>query len=206
VRLAFHLTDARFSNTRSVSLLLKDVKLEFFVPKCEVRVSSQRRETRVFVPKREGRVSSAENELRVSNSKCEPLVSEPCVSELRHKTHIHSPTAKVITEPRSPHPQRFEADLFDPPATDLRDYLTKKMSVHQITPQCSCEQLIIAVLSECHCSFHASKQSVFNWLSAAPVSRSAKRRRSQRKRAFSDMEYPEVTANMVGPSTTPNRT
>ena len=186
-------------------MLLKDVKLEFFVPKCEVRISYQRRETRVFVPKREGRVSSTENELRVSNSKCEPLVSEPCVSELRHKTHIHSPTAKVITEPRSPHPQRFEADLFDPPATDLRDYLTKKMSVHQITPQCCCERLVIMVLSECLCSSHASKQSVFNRLLSTSVSLSAKRCCSRIRRTFSDTEYPEVTANMMGPSMTPKQ-
>ena len=40
----------------------------------------------------------------------------------------------------------------NPPLTDLRDYLTKKMSVHQIAPLCCCERLITTVLSECHCS------------------------------------------------------
>jgi len=111
---------------------------------------------------------------------------------------------EVRAEPESPHPQRLEAGLFNPPPTDLRDYLTKKRSVHQITPQCYSEWLITAVLFECHCSSHGSKQSVFNRLSAVPVSRSAKRRRSRTKRTFFDAENPEVTANMVGPSTTPN--
>jgi len=62
------------------------------------------------------------------------------------------------------------------------------------------------VLFECHCSSHVSKQSVFNQLSAMPTSRSGKRRRSRTKRTFSDMKYPKVTTNMVGPSTTPNMT
>ena len=63
------------------------------------------------------------------------------------------------------------------------------------------------VLSECHCSSHTSKQSVFNRLSAAPVSNLAKRRCSRRKRTFSDTdtEYPDVTSNMVGPSTSPSK-
>ena len=50
-----------------------------------------------------------------------------------------------------------------------------------------------------------SKQSVFKRLSTVPVSRLAKRRRSHKKRTFSDTEYPEVTANMVVPSITPSR-
>jgi len=174
------------------------------MPKCEVRVSPKRHETRVL--KHEGHVSSVENEPRIFNLKREPHFSETCVSELQHKTHVHLPMAKVRAEPGSPYPQKLEAGLFDPPLTDLRDYLTKKRSVHQITPQCCCERLITAVLSECHCSSHVSKQSVFNRLSAALVSRSAKRHRSRTKRTFSDAEYPEVTANMVGPSTTPNKT
>jgi len=88
---------------------------------------------------------------------------------------------------------------------DLRDYLTKKWSAHQITPHCCCEQLIIAVLSECHCSSYTNKQSVFKMLSVALVSRSAKRRCSHKKKTFSDMEYPKVTANMVRLSTTSSR-
>ena len=64
----------------------------------------------------------------------------------------------------------------------------------------------MAVLSECHCSPHASEQSVFNQLSSTPVSRSAKRCHSRPRRTFSDAEYPEVTVNMVGPSTMPNKT
>ena len=34
---------------------------------------------------------------------------------------------------------------------------------------------------------------------------SAKRRRSQKKNSFFDVKYPEVTANTVGPSFTPNK-
>jgi len=62
-------------------------------------------------------------------------------------------------------------------------------------------------LSECQCSLHTSKQSVYNQLSVAPISNSAERRRSRRKRTFfnTDTEYPEVTSNMVGPSTSPSK-
>jgi len=228
VFLEFYLRDAMFSNARSTFFQRHEIcvstpkrgahevrvfeasphrrkvrvssqghETRVFVPKHEVRVSSPRRETHVL--KREGLVSSAENEPHVSNSKREPYVFETCVSKLRHKTHVHSLTAKVRTEPGSPHPQRLEAGLFDPSTTDLRDYLTKKRSVYQITPQCCCEWLITAVLSECHCNSHLSKQSVFNRLSTTPVSCSAKRHRSRKKRTFSDTEYPKVTANMVGP-------
>ena len=44
--------------------------------------------------------------------------------------------------------------------------------------------------------------SILNWLSAAPVSNSAKRRRSHKKKSFSDVEYPEITSNMADPCTT----
>ena len=83
---------------------------------------------------------------------------------------------------------------------DLRDYLTKKRSVHRITPLCCYEQLITTVLSECHC-----KQSMFKRLSSTSISSSAKRHHS-RIRTFSDAEYPEVTGNVMGPSTTPSKT
>ena len=125
---------------------------------------------------------------------------------MRCKVNIRSPTANVRRELKSPHPHRLEASLFDSPPTDLRDYLTKKRSVYQITPQCCCERLITTVLSECHYSSHVSKQSVFNQLSFTSASRSTKRRRSRTRRTFSDAEYPEVTANMVDPSTTSSRT
>jgi len=84
--------------------------------------------------------------------------------------------------------------------------LDQEKESHQITPQYCCERFITAVLSECHCSSHVSKQSVFNRLSSMSVSHSAKRRRSRTRRTFSDREYPEVTANMIGPSTMPSRT
>ena len=91
----------------------------------EVRFSSQqRRETHVSKPKWESRVYSTECELRVS----EPCLTKTC------KVNIRSPTAKIRRDMKSPRPQRLEAGLFDPPLTDLRDYLIKKKSFHQITP------------------------------------------------------------------------
>ena len=68
------------------------------------------------------------------------------------------------------------------PTADLRDYLTRKKSIHQITPQCCYKWLITAVLSEHHCSSYTSKLSVFNQLSAASASNSAKRRLSCKKK------------------------
>ena len=113
----------------------------------EVRVSSQqRRGTRVSMPKRESRVCSTECEVRVP----EPCAPETCVSELRRNVNVRSPTVTVRKEMKSPRPQRLETGPFDPPPTDLRNYLTKKRSVHQITPLCYCEWLITVVLSECH--------------------------------------------------------
>jgi len=146
-------SNATISNTRSVSLL-----------SC------------ISKPKRESRVCSTECELRIS----EPCASEMSVSELRHKVNIRSPTARDRRELKSPRPQRIEASLFDPLPTDLRDYLTKKMSVHQITPLCCCERLITTMLSECHCN-----QSVFKRLSYTSVSCSAKKSHS-RTRTFSE--------------------
>jgi len=96
----------------------------------EVRVSSQQR--------RETHVSKPKCEIRVCSTECELRISELCVTETR-KVNIRSPTARVRKEQTCPHPQRLEAGLFDPPPTDLRDYLTKKMSVHQITPLCCYE-------------------------------------------------------------------
>ena len=110
-----------------------------------------------------------------------------------------------IQELKNLRPQKLEVGLFDPPPMDLRDYLTKKRSAHQITSSCCCERLITVVLSECHCSSHGSKQLVLRRLSSTSVSRSAKRQRSRIRRTFSDAEYPEVTANMADPSTTPSR-
>ena len=62
-----------------------------------------------------------------------------------------------------------------------------------------------AVLSECHYSWHVSKQSVFNRLSTTLLSHLAKKRHSHTRRTFSDVEYPEVTTIMVGPSITPSK-
>jgi len=47
--------------------------------------------------------------------------------------------ARVRRELKSPYPWRLKADFFDPSLMDLRDYLSKKRSVHQITPLYCCE-------------------------------------------------------------------
>jgi len=91
----------------------------------EVRVSSQQRhEICVSKLKRKSRVCSTERELHVS----EPCTPETCILELRHKVNIHSLTARVRRELKSPRPQGLEAGPFDPPPTNIRDYLTKKRS------------------------------------------------------------------------------
>ena len=144
-------------NRRAVRIPSQGHETRVFVPRREVRVSPKRRETRVL--KHEVRVSSAENEPRVFNSKSELRISETCVSKLWCKTHVYFSTIEVRAEMGSPHPQKFEVGLFGPPPTDLRDYLTKKRNVHQITPQCCCEWLMTAVISECHCS-STCKQTV----------------------------------------------
>ena len=61
----------------------------------------------------------------------------------------------------------------------------------------------MAVLS--HYNSYTSKPSVFNRLLAAPVSNSAKGHHSCKKKSFSDVEYPEITSNMVGPCTIPSK-
>jgi len=146
----------------------------------ESRVSSQqRRKTNALEPKCESFIYLIGREL---------CVSEPCVSALQCKD-----SSQKLKSPRQP-----KADLFDPPPTDLRDYLTKKRSTNQITPSCCCERLIAAMLSECRCNLHTSKQSVFR--QSTLTFRLAKRYRSRRRRTFSDAEYPKVTANMASRS------
>ena len=115
-------------------------------------------------------------------------ISKPYVSDSRRKDDSQKMKS----------PQKPVANLFGPPPTDLRDYLTKKKSVNQIATFCCCERLITAMLSECRCSSHVNKQSVFRRLIS--TSRSAKRRRSHRSGTFSDTEYPEVTTNMASKS------
>ena len=120
---------------------------------------------------------------RCKNCVHEPRVSEPCVPAVRSRD--------------ASHPRQCEANLFDPPPMDLRDYLTRKRSANRITPSCCCERLI-TMLSECRCSSGASQQSLVRQLNLIP--RSAKRNRSHRRRIFSDAEYPELTANMMSRS------
>ena len=63
----------------------------------------------------------------------------------------------------------------------------------------------MAVLSKYHYSSHTNIPSVFNRLSVTLDSNSVKRHHSRKKRSFSDMEYLDVTSNMVGQNTTPNK-
>ena len=121
--------------------------------------------------------------MRVLNSRRENRVSEPRVPAVQSND--------------ASHPRHHEANLFDPPPTDLRDYLTKKRSTNRITSSCCCERLI-TMLSKCRCSSGANQQSLVRQLTLIP--RSAKRSRSHRRRIFSDTEYPELTANMASRS------
>ena len=61
------------------------------------------------------------------------------------------------------------------------------------------------VLSECHCGSHTSKLLVFNQLLAVLTFSSAKRQLTRNKKSFSNVEYLEVTSNMVDPSATSSK-
>jgi len=148
----------------------------------------------------------SECEARVANSKRDSLFStkyEIRVLTKQHETRVQHCISSRHKMPKNSHPQGFEASSSDAPSTDLRDYLISKSSIHQIAPQCHCEQLITAILSDCHCGFQTNKPSVFSRLSLALEA--AKRRRSQKKKSFSHVEYLEVTAKMVGPRFTPSK-
>jgi len=72
---------------------------------------------------------------------------------LKHEARVQPQVAKNSAELGSPYPYGFKASSLDNPAMNLRDYLIRKRSVHQITLLCHCEQLFSAVLSDCHCGF-----------------------------------------------------
>ena len=157
------------------------------------------------VPKRKNRVqyeAVSKRETRISLQKCEIRVQHVAAPEcdLRVSFQKHKTRAQIVGDPNS-RESRFSSS--PSPIADLRDYLTQKRSVHQITLHYFCEQLISVVLVECHLGPYTSKPSVFNQLSATPASYLAKRCRSRKKKSFSDVEYPEVTSSMVGLSTTP---
>jgi len=97
---------------------MSKARLVLPTPKCEARVLSvPEHDARVSNSKRNGRVS-AQHEVHVSTKKHEMRVQH-CMSS-RHKM------------PKSPHPQGFEASFLDASSMDLRDYLTRKRSIHQI--------------------------------------------------------------------------
>jgi len=125
------------------------------------------------------------------------------VSLSKHESRVQPQMAKFKSE-LGPNPHEFKASSSGAHYTDLSGYLTRKRSVHQISPHCHCKQLISAVLSDCHCGSQMIKLSVFNRLLMVSTSNSAKRHCS-RKKSSSDFEYPEVTSNMVGSSATPSK-
>ena len=67
------------------------------------------------------------------------------VSLQKYEIRVQTQDVKFKYELESPHPHRFEASSSDIPATDLKVYLTRKTSAHQIAPQCHCVQLILMV-------------------------------------------------------------
>ena len=99
-------------------------------------------------------LTAPECDLHVSFQKCETRVqyevTPECdirVSLLKRESHVQSYVSKFESELGSPHPHGFEANFS---ATDLRNYLTRKKSIHQIAHKCHCEQLILTVLSDYH--------------------------------------------------------
>ena len=109
-----------------------------------------KREVRIFVPKCEIRVKSApKHDFHVLITQHEVRVLQQTLPKREAKT-VQPQMAKMKADPKCPHPQGLEANPLDTPTADLRDYLTKKKSVHRITFQCCCERIFTVVLSECH--------------------------------------------------------
>ena len=122
----------------------------------QTHVSASKREVRVLPPKRETRVLPApkcetrilpvpEGDSHISNTKrevcvlrqtqpaVEVCISTPCENHIStKKCEVRVQTGMLLrhTELKSLHPYGFEADSSYPHATDLRDYLTWKRSVH----------------------------------------------------------------------------
>ena len=148
--------DTRVSNPKLESLVLP-------VSECDSHISDPKR-LRVSDPKCEIRV------LRQAQPTMEDRISTPHevhVSIKKRETRIQNGMSSRHKKPKSSHPQGFEASSSDVLETYLRDYLIRKMSVHQIIPQCHCERLISAVLSDYHCGFQITKFSIFNRFLAA---------------------------------------
>ena len=103
----------------------------------------------------------------LSISECEARISTKRDSHVSTQREVRVSTRKCETrvQPKSPHLQGLESSSSDVPSNDRRNYLTRKRSVHQITPRCHCEQLISAVLLDYHCGFQTNKLLAFSWLS-----------------------------------------
>ena len=108
----------------------------------KVRIpSQQRREACVLEPKCESRVCLTGRELRIS---------EPCFSDSRRKGG-----SQKVKSPRQP-----KANLFDPPLTDLRDYLIKRVLIRSFrlvalngsSWQCSLNAAVAHMQANSRCS------------------------------------------------------
>lgn len=107
-----------------------------------------------------------------------------------------SEVAHADTELGVPHVHSNEVQISSD-QLNLRDYLTRKRSIQQITPQYHCKQLISAMLSYCHCGFQMTRPSVFSRLSNVSATSLSKRRRLRKKKATTETKYHEVTFNMT---------
>ena len=96
-----------------------------------------------------------ETRVRVIQPRHENRVPEVCVQAEQHMT---------VSRLR-----RCETSLFNPPPTDLRDYLTRKRSANQATSSCCCQQLI-HMLSGCHYGSGMHQQSLIRQLTLIPPS------------------------------------
>jgi len=122
--------NARFpSNARPSSVSLKREARVLHVSKRDSCVSNSKRETPVLSASgRDYRVSNSTRETRVSRL-TQPTL-EVRVSTKKCETRVQNDMSSRHKEPKSPHPYGFKASSSDVPATDLRDYLTRKRSVY----------------------------------------------------------------------------
>jgi len=91
------------------------------------------------MPECDSRIPTTQYEVRVLKQTLPKCEVQTRVSSQARKVLVQFGKSLKHIELKSPHPKRFEASPLDTPTMDLRDYLTKKKSVHQITLQCCCE-------------------------------------------------------------------
>ena len=104
------------------------LQMRVSTPKREVRVLAPRRETRIqFVAEHDSRVPTTQRGVRVLKQTLSKREVQTRVSSQKCKIHVQFQMARAKADPKSPHPQGFEASPLDTPATDLGDDLTKKI-------------------------------------------------------------------------------